>query len=145
MPERSSKLLLISEVARGAGVNPQTVLFYERRGLIPKAGRRSSGYREFDPETVDVIGFIQRAQELGFTLNEISELLSLRDTDDATCAEVCERTSQKLRLIDAKIERLRAMRRGLAKLLRLCSAGKRPVDECVIIQALEKDTVRSTI
>ncbi len=141
MPEPSSKLLLVSEVARGAGVNPQTVLFYERRGLIPKAGRRPSGYREFDPETVDVIGFIQRAQELGFTLSEISELLSLRTTDDATCAEVRERASQKLRLIEDKISRLRAMHRGLAKLVRSCSAGKRPVDECVIIQALQQETV----
>ena len=137
--DRTTKRLLIGEVARAAGVNLQTVLFYERQGLIPKAGRRPSGYREFDPQTVDLIGFIQHAQELGFTLKEIVELLALRDNEGAECSDVQARATQKLRAIQKKIQQLDAMRTALDQLVRTCS-GQGSIRECAIIEALQEVT-----
>ena len=68
----------ISEAAEQAGVNVQTLRYYERRGLLPKPPRQTSGYREFPDDAVRVVRFIKRAQELGFSLNEVEELLRLR-------------------------------------------------------------------
>ena len=68
----------IGEFAHDAGVNVQTVRYYERRGLLPEPDRRPSGYREYGPDALDRLHFIKRAQELGFTLTEIRELLALR-------------------------------------------------------------------
>ena len=73
-----STSLSIGEVAKEAGVGVETVRFYEREGLVPEPGRRPSGYRQYPPDTVRRIRFVQRAKELGFTLREIRELLSLR-------------------------------------------------------------------
>jgi len=73
------KALRIGEVAGRAGVNVQTLRFYERRGLLPEPPRRASGYREYAPESVRRVRFIKRAQELGFTLAEVEELLRLRE------------------------------------------------------------------
>lgn len=68
-----------SEVANAAGVNIQTLRYYERRERLPAPARKASGYREYDPTTVQQVRFIKRAQDLGFTLDEISELLDLRE------------------------------------------------------------------
>lgn len=70
--------LTIGQLAKNAGVNIETIRYYERRGLIPEPPRRESGYRQYSPEFVTRIQFIKRAQELGFSLNEIAELLALR-------------------------------------------------------------------
>jgi DNA-binding transcriptional MerR regulator len=83
------KALRIGEVAGRAGVNVQTLRFYERRGLLPEPPRRASGYREYAPESVRRVRFIKRAQELGFTLAEVEELLRLREDPAklSCCAE----------------------------------------------------------
>ena len=70
--------MFISEAAREAGVNVQTLRYYERRGLLPAPPRGGSGYREFPADAVQVVRFIKRAQELGFTLDEVEELIELR-------------------------------------------------------------------
>ena len=74
----------ISEAAEQAGVNIQTLRYYERRGLLPKAPRRASGYREFPDDAVRIVRFIKRAQDLGFSLDEVEELLRLRRHSAAT-------------------------------------------------------------
>jgi len=130
--------LLVSEVARRAGVNVQTVLYYERRGIIPTANRRPSGYREFDPQTVEMIGFVQRAQELGFTLTEITELLALRSSEGAKCNDVRKRAVEKLNLIEEKIEQLDAMGEALQRLIQSCS-GRGPARDCPIIEAIQQE------
>lgn len=76
----------IGEFARRAGVNVQTVRYYERRGLLPEPERRASGYRQYTPAALERLQFIRRAQELGFTLNEIDELLQLRTDPQTTAA-----------------------------------------------------------
>ncbi len=129
-------MLTTGQVAERAGVNIQTVRYYERRGLLPAPPRRPSGYRQYDADHVARIRFIKRAQELGFTLQEIEELLSLRTDPDADSADVRGRTFSKMLEIDRKIEDLTRMRAKLAELASSCS-GHGSTSECPILEALE--------
>ncbi len=87
MKRLTAKPLSIGRVARRAGVGVETVRFYERQGLIEEPPRRMSGYREYDEDVVSRLGFIRRAKELGFTLKEIKELLSLRRDPSTPAAD----------------------------------------------------------
>src|SRR5258708_7624372 len=109
--------LRTGELARLAKVNVETLRFYEGKGLLPEPPRRPSGYRAYSGDAVGVVGFIKRAQELGFSLREIKELLALREVPRATCADMMKRARRKIEEIDAKIGDLRAMRSALARLL----------------------------
>lgn len=80
-------ILRTGELARQAGVNVETLRFYERKGLLPAPPRRASGYREYPAEAVGLVRFIRRAKELGFSLREIKELLNIRAGPRATCAD----------------------------------------------------------
>jgi MerR family mercuric resistance operon transcriptional regulator len=133
--------LKIGEVAKQAGVNLQTVHYYGRRGLLPEPPRSDSNYRLYPAGAVLRVRFIKRAQELGFTLKEIEELLSLRAAPRARCGDVRVRAEAKVRDIDAKVRTLRAMQRALAKLVDECS-GSGPVTECPILEALDSETER---
>ena len=95
--------MTIGELAREAGVGVQTVRYYERRRLLPRATRRASGYREYTSAALDRLRFIRRAQELGFTLSEIAELLALRLDPHTTANDVKARAGDKIREIDRKI------------------------------------------
>ena len=124
------------ELATRAGVNIQTVRFYERRGLLPKPGRTSSGYRIYSTKAARLIRFIKRAQELGFTLDEIEDLLRLRNSRRSSCAVVKTAGQAKMAAVEAKIASLKAMKRALAVLLASCERndGDR---ECPILESLE--------
>jgi len=126
----------ISEVAAKANVNVQTLRYYERRGLLKKPGRSPSGYREYEPETVRVVRFVKRAQELGFSLEEIEGLLRLQSDRRARCGDVRARARAKLADIDKRIESLRAMRAALAVLLATCTSDG-SLGECPILECLE--------
>lgn len=128
--------LTTTEVAERAGVNVQTVRYYERRGLLPEPPRRASGYRQFDEDHVTRIRFIKRAQDLGFTLSEIEELLSLRATPDASSREVRAKTLAKIDEIDRKIHDLQQIRQTLDALADACD-GHRTTSECPILHALD--------
>lgn len=132
------KHLTIGEVAKRAGVGVETVRFYERKGLLEEPERKPSGYRQFDEEIVDRLRFIRRAKELGFTLKEIKELLSLKLDPSTTCADVKERAEGKIADIGAKIDSLKRMKRALVKVTKSCS-GSGPTGECPILDALEPD------
>lgn len=112
--------LQTGEVARQAGVNVETLRFYERRGILPEPPRRASGYREYPPDTVDLIRFIKRAQELGFSLKEIRELLDLRQGSRRATGQVPRLVKAKIAEIDQKIRDLEAMNQALAGLLGAC-------------------------
>ena len=125
----------IGEVAAGAGVNIQTLRYYERRGLLPNPKRRGSGYREYEPETVQLVRFIKRAQELGFTLSEITELIQLRKIDPRRTTKVRALATAKLVDIEQKVRRLGAMWQALWGLVEECACeGKAAA--CPIIEAL---------
>lgn len=126
----------IGEVARRASVNKETVRYYEKRELIPKPDRRRSGYRIFTQRHIDQIKFIKRAQELGFTLSEIKELLALRMDEDTTCSEIREEARKKYRDVIQKIEDLNRIKETLIELIDSCSEDG-PKGDCPILDALE--------
>jgi len=130
--------LTIGQVAKQAAVHVETLRYYERCGLVARPRRSAANYRLYPRETVRQLRFVKRAQALGFSLQEIKALLSLRAGSKARCAEVRERARAKIDDIDRKIQSLAAMRKALAKLVAECAAG-RPVAECPILDALEAE------
>ncbi len=133
--------LKVGEVARKAGVNLQTVHYYEKRGLLGKPPRSISNYRLYPSDAVLRIRFIKRAQELGFTLKEIKELLSLRAAPRTRCASVRKRAKVKVHEIEDKVCTLQAMLKALSKLISECS-GEGPVTQCPILEAMDSGAER---
>ncbi len=127
--------LRTGEVARRAGVNVETLRYYEREGILPEPPRRISGYREYPPETVDLIRFVKRAQELGFSLKEVQGLLDLRQTPRRAPGKVPRLVKTKIDEIEHKIRDLEAMRRALGELLCACEE-KSGGSSCPIIASL---------
>ncbi|HTF25166.1 MAG TPA: MerR family DNA-binding protein [Candidatus Limnocylindria bacterium] len=115
------KSLTIGHLAREAGINLETVRYYERRGLLPKPPRSASGYRLFPSDAARRLRFIRRAQELGFSLKEIRELLSLRVSRTTTSRDIRARTEAKIADIEAKINSLESMKKTLRKLTGVCN------------------------
>src|SRR5690625_3737574 len=107
----------IGKAAELAGVNKETIRYYERRNLIPEPERMDSGYRLFSRRHVDQIRFIKRAQELGFTLSEIDDLLNLKMDEDTTCSEIKREAEQKYQDVIKKIEDLRRIKTTLTTLI----------------------------
>jgi Cu(I)-responsive transcriptional regulator len=127
----------ISEAAGQAGVNVQTLRYYERRGLLPKPPRRSSGYREFPDDAVRIVRFIKRAQELGFSLDEVEELLRLRRSQRRDRGRIRRVAEQRVAQIDQKIVELQRMRSALTRLVNACHTDA--ALDCPIIEALDAD------
>lgn len=125
----------IGRVAQEAGVGVETVRYYERRGLIdrPDSG---SGFREYPCTAPDRIRFIRRAQQLGFTLSDIAELLQLTDSTSASRREVRALAEQKVESVRERIEDLRRIEQQLTELIGKCS-GRGPVPGCPIVEALK--------
>jgi MerR family mercuric resistance operon transcriptional regulator len=128
--------LKIGEVAERDGVSLQAIRYYEREGLLPKPPRLASGYRMFPDTAVRRVQFIKRAQELGFSLAEIRELLSLRENADAGAQDMRERARVKIADIEQKIRKQRAMKSALNALAESCP-GCGPLSDCPILDALE--------
>jgi MerR family mercuric resistance operon transcriptional regulator len=129
--------LTIGKVARGAGVNVETVRYYERRGLIDRPSERRGAYRVYPPETVHRIRSIKRAQGLGFSLEEIKDLLAMSANANARCGDVRSQAERKVDEIEEKIRSLRAVRRSLSQLAEACQANK-PITECPILKSLNE-------
>ena len=128
--------LTIGQVATAAAVNVQTIRYYERRGLFAAPRRTASGYRQYNEDAVSRLRFIKHAQELGFSLKEIQELLGLRVRHGAACDALEHKTRQKIELVQQKIRDLQRMQRTLERLAAACEA-RRPTDDCPILEALE--------
>ena len=131
-----TKTYTIGRLAQEVGINLETVRFYERQGLLLKPPRSASGYRLFPADTTRRLRFIKRAQELGFSLNEIRELLTLRMSLRTTSTEIRKRTEAKIADIEGKIKSLNSMRKSLVKLARSCH-GCGPVSDCPILESLD--------
>ena len=128
--------LTIGEVAKQAEVNVETLRYYERRGILPTPPRSGANYRRYPETAVQQVRFIKRAQGLGFSLNEITPMLFLRNNPKTSRAAVKARAGAKLADIEEKIERLTEMRDALAQVTMLCD-GKGSIDGCPILQAME--------
>lgn len=125
--------LQIGELSRRTGCNIETIRYYERIGLMPTPARRGR-YRSYGADEVARLGFVRRARELGFTLDEVRALLGLAAGGGATCAEVRDLAAAHLKDVRARIADLKRMERVLADSVRACDAGQDP--GCPLIEAL---------
>lgn len=130
-------MLHVGEASRRLGVNPQTLYFYERIGLIPPPKRTDTGYRLFDEQDIERLSFISRAKTLGLTLDEIKELLTLQEGKTLSCQEVYERLFKKLQQIDENIRQLQALRDELIPLLEIAQKNANCTEQgsqCVLLK-----------
>ncbi|MFB6286997.1 MAG: MerR family transcriptional regulator [Candidatus Bipolaricaulia bacterium] len=130
--------LKTGEVAERAGVNIHTVRYYEERDLLPPVPRSAAGHRQFTGEHLAHIRFVKRAQELGFTLEEIRELLSLR-ADPEAGEEVREKTEEKIEEVRGKIRDLQRIEEKLTELAEACEEHG-GAEDCLVLHALEGET-----
>ena len=128
--------LTIGRAARRADVGVETIRFYQRRGLIRQPAKPDgTGFRHYPEETVQRIRFIRQAQDIGFSLHEIDELLSLRADPGADCADVREQATAKLQEVERKIARLEEIRAALEELIAACP-GRGALRACSILESL---------
>ncbi|MGH3303224.1 MAG: MerR family DNA-binding protein [Streptosporangiaceae bacterium] len=128
-----------SEVAGRAGVNTQTLRYYERRGLLPEPPRSRAGYRDYPVSAVGVLRFVKRAQELGFTLAEVGELLQLADGGPDSCDRALALATAHAASLEAKIADLRRMHASLGELVATCERP-RADRSCPLLQAINSTT-----
>ncbi len=133
------EIFSIGQVTRRAGVGVETIRFYEREGLLEVPERRASGYRQYSQDAVIQIRFIKRAQQLGFSLKEILELLTLRVDGQTSCEQVKERAAAKRAEVEQKMVELQRMRQALLHVASLC-AEEGPSCRCPMLDALEHDS-----
>jgi len=126
----------ISDVTQLTGLSADTLRYYEKFGLLPNISRSSSGIRQYNDKDVSRIKFIQRAQRMNFSLEEIKHLLSMRDNPQHAKDEVRLLTSEKLNDIEQQLEELTTLRNELKLLLNLCFGSE---DGCPIIEGLNTD------
>ena len=131
--------LTIGQLAKRLGINLETIRFYERKKLIQRPSPQASGYRCYSSAIVDDILFIRRAKGLGFSLQEISELLHLRSDPRGNAADVKKVALAKISDIEEKMKSLEKMRSELLYLANVCP-GAGPISRCPIIKALESRT-----
>lgn len=124
-----------SMLAEQGGVNLQTIRYYEREGLLPAPPRLRSGYRIFPESAVRRVQFIKRAQELGFSLSEVRELLSIQIDPAKECSDVQRLAKAKVADIAEKIQTLQSMKQVLTRLAEACP-GCGPSSECPILESI---------
>jgi len=130
--------LTIGEVAKQAQVRIETLRYYERMGLVTPPPRNGANYRLYPEETVRRVQCIKRAQQLGFSLKEIAELLALRATPETPCADIRTRALAKIDTIDEKLRTLHAMKHALTQLVAECS-GRGEITDCPILASLDTE------
>ncbi|QLH42414.1 MAG: heavy metal-responsive transcriptional regulator [Coxiellaceae bacterium] len=133
--------LTVGELADQAGVTKVAIRYYERCGLLPKATRLSSGYRAYPEIIINRLRFIKNAKSVGFTLEEIQELIALQEQPNATSQDIKSRTTIKLGIIQEKIQSLQQMANTLEQLVQSCD-GQGTLHQCPILETLYKKTVR---
>jgi len=131
----STASLTIGTVAKRAGVPIDTIRYYEREGLLPEPLRRASGYRSYNESAIKRLRFIRRAKDLGFTLEEIRDLLALSSDRRGGVKAVRKRAEQRLADIEARIAELVRIRTGLQQLIEACPGHGDP-EHCPILRAL---------
>jgi Hg(II)-responsive transcriptional regulator len=127
----------VGALANNAGVNVETVRYYEKIGLMPKPKRKESRYRVYDESDLARLKFIFRAKQLGFTLKEIKELLELRIESKATCGDIKNLSSRKIEDIEQRINDLQNIKKVLTKLIHQCVNEELSSEECPILEAIE--------
>ena len=124
----------IGDLGKATGTKVETIRYYESVGLLPKPARTSGNYRSYTATHLTRLGFIRRARDLGFSLDEVRQLLRLSDDRDRPCCEVDEIAKGHLADIERKIGDLEALHAELKKLIRQCRHGS--IADCTILDAL---------
>jgi DNA-binding transcriptional MerR regulator len=127
-------MLTIGELSKRTGVHVETVRYYERVGILPKAMRTANGRRTYGAADVQRVTFVRHARELGFELSAVRTLLKLQEQPDATCERATEMAVAQLAVIESKISQLKMLRRDLTRMIEGCANAR--VAECRIIEAL---------
>ena len=131
-------MMKISELAEQTGLTAHTLRFYEKHGLIRASERSEAGYRYYNDADVRRAEFVKTARNIGFSLDDIGQLLSIRlDKDSHSCQEVTDITEHKLNEVNGKIAELQMMQQTLQRLLASCCGGPENATHCSIIEALE--------
>ena len=133
----TSKGLQIGEIVRRTGLTADTLRFYEERGVLPPAGRSEGGFRLFAPDTPERLAFVGRAKALGFSLDDIVELLSLRSSDAQDSHQVLDKVQGKIREVDHRLAELGKLREALVNLASTCD-GSHPLSSCPILESFGK-------
>ena len=131
--------MTVSELAAQVGVNPQTVRYYEREGLLEKPQRTESGYRDYDASALDRLRFIGDAKEIGFTLKQIRQLLGLDAEAPQSCGRVEAMIGERLEELEARLKSMRRMKKLLKELQTMCQQ-RPPESTCPILETLESKT-----
>ena len=124
----------IGEAAKASGVNAKLIRHYESIGIIPKAGRSTSGYRVYTDVEVNILAFVKRARNLGFSMKEIKKLVSLWRNKSRASADVKALALGHVREMEEKVEALEEMIKTLKHLAKNCHGDHRP--DCPIIEGL---------
>ena len=131
----------VGALAKKAGMNIETIRYYEKMNLLPKPRRKQdSKYRIYDDNDLKRLLFIKRSKELGFTLKEIKELLNLRIESTATCGDVKHLAEHKLKDIEKRISDLQDIKSVLIKLINRCICEEVSTDECPILEVIDPKT-----
>jgi MerR family transcriptional regulator, mercuric resistance operon regulatory protein len=125
-----------SEVAAQAQVKPQTLRYYERRGLLPEPERTASGYRAYSVDAVRLVRFVKRAQQLGFTLTDIEEMLHLAGGGPASCEAAKTMARTRIADLERRIQELVGMRDALSRLVDTCERPRKQRD-CPLLHEIE--------
>ncbi|GAA0813739.1 Zn(2+)-responsive transcriptional regulator [Colwellia sp. D2M02] len=130
----------IGDIAKQLGISADTLRYYEQHNLLQPAGRSVSGYRLYDEHNLQEMHFILQAKQVGFTLAEIAQLLSIRvDSSQYSCGDVKSYTSEKLQQVESKIAELTSIQKGLQRLVNSCCGGSEKAEHCSILSSLEND------
>ncbi len=131
-------MMRMGELSKRTDFKIETLRYYEQQGLLEPVSRTESGYRQYDAGSLRQLRFIKQAKTVGFSLNEISELLTLRvERDQHSCGDVKAIAEQKIEQIDCKINELDKMRKALHKITDACCGGAEPATSCTILNALD--------
>lgn len=135
-------MLTIGKVAASLQVSTDSIRFYEREGLIRPTKKSAAGYRLYTEEAVRRLNFIKHAQQCGFSLSEIRELLEIKGQDKACCNDVYRVAIEKKLGLESKIKAFKAMSQALSKLIEICSHDATSLDACPILSALESSMAK---
>ncbi|MBL1241995.1 MAG: helix-turn-helix domain-containing protein [OCS116 cluster bacterium] len=127
-------IFLIGQLATQTEVNIETIRYYEKIGLLPKAQRSAGGNRQYSDDDVKRLRFIRRCRQLDFNISEISALLAMLDNQQLTCNEIYDFTQNHLKSIAVKISSLKKMQKNLTTMAKKCNRGQSP--DCAIIDIL---------
>lgn len=128
--------MMIGELSKKSGVGIETIRYYEREGLVFPISRKKSGYRTYNKEALSKLQFIRRSKDLGFSLKEIGELLSLNSNKKSLCKNVKSKAQKKVAEIQSKIDDLTRMKSVLSQLIEFCHS-EAPSSECPILDSLK--------